>query len=62
MRIKLNRKFLYSVQNAKEVMEEHYKDTYLDIGYKGQICLLSITQEFYCKILTGANMIWRSII
>jgi len=67
LRIKLRNKFLYSVMNENGAMEEHYRYTYLDIGYKGkgnigQKWFLVIYKEDYCKILTWADISWHSII
>ena len=60
IRIKLRSKFLYEVLNKDEMLERHWRYTYLDIGYKGQIHLLSIIEEDYCQIFIGANMLWNS--
>lgn len=64
IRIKLGSKFLYEVTNKDEMLERHYRNIYLDIGYKGrgisQIYFMTIIQEDYCEIFTYANMLWHS--
>ena len=60
IRIRLRKKFLYEITNKDRMIEEHYRYTYLDIGYKGQIYFLSILEEDYCIMFVGANMIWHS--
>jgi len=64
IRIRLNKRYLYEVENEQEVMEKHYRYTYLDIGYKGrgvsQSNFITIMQEDYCEIFIGADMLWHS--
>ncbi len=60
MRIKLQSKFLYSIKNKDDNIEEHFRERYLYIGYKNQFCFLSIIEEDFCKIFIYADMLWRS--
>jgi hypothetical protein len=66
LRIKLNSKFLYKVINKDEMLEEHFRYTYLDIGYRGKVNIgqkyfLCIYEEEYAQILTWADIKWHSI-
>ena len=54
IRIKLRSKFLYEIKG-----EEHFEDTYIDVGYKNQIYLITIIKERYCKQLIYADALWH---
>lgn len=65
LRILLKRKYLYEVEIADNTWEQHYRYTYLDVGYKGkgnigQKYFITITKEDYCQQFLGALMIWNS--
>jgi hypothetical protein len=60
LRIRLKKTFLYEIVNEYGMIEYHWRYTYLDIGYKRQICFMSIIQEDWCNLFAGATMLWHS--
>jgi len=60
LRIRLKKKFLYKVIDKDRMIEYHCRYTYLDIGYKGSIYFITITQEDWCNSFLGATMRWNS--
>lgn len=49
---------LYDVKNAEGDIETHFVEYHLSIGRKNQIFLVSITKEYYHKILGYAEIIF----
>lgn len=60
MNIRLFRKHLYNVENEQGMLESHFKEYYLNIGYKNQICFISIEKVDLAEIITYADLVWKS--
>jgi hypothetical protein len=60
MKIRLKSKFLYSTVNKDNMIEEHYCDTILNIGYKNSAYFLTIIKEYNYKVLIHADLVYYS--
>lgn len=60
IRILLKKRFLYERPRGKDYIEQAYRYTFLDIGFKGSIYFISIIQEDIAETILYASMLWHS--
>lgn len=61
MTLHLFRKFRYQVTDReRDVIEQHYSDYFLNIGYRGQIYFITVEQVDVAEVVCYADLLWRT--
>lgn len=61
MTIHLRRQLRYQTRDQeRDVIEQHYSDYYLNIGYKGQIYFITVEQVDVAEVVCYADLLWRT--
>ena len=61
MTLHLFRKFRYqATDRERDVIENHYSNYSLNIGYKGQIYFITIERVDVAEVICYADLLWKT--